>query len=128
MNMTAHSWTYLPLSSALLAATYNDLFLLFMNAVLLAYLRRLQHLPGTLSEKSFKRTHLYLSMTGTTPCIAIMSTVKIHFLIIEMTQLYEGWGMRIVAYEYNSPTPYKQCLIRETRLSGWVCYQSVPNM
>ena len=32
-----HSWTYLPLSSALLATIYNDLCLLFISAVVLAY-------------------------------------------------------------------------------------------
>ena len=34
MSMTAHSWTYLPLSSVLLATIYNDLCLFFHGTCL----------------------------------------------------------------------------------------------
>ena len=64
MDLSTTILTYLPLSSALLATIYNNLCLLFISALVLAYSKRLGHQSGMLSVKLF-RTHLYLSMTGT---------------------------------------------------------------
>ena len=99
-----HSWTYLPLSSVLLATIYNDLCLLFI-----AYSRRLGHQSGMLSVTLFRRTHLYLSMTGTTLCIVIMSIIHFNNRFLIMAMMLSTKYMNTIVS--NS---YQQVLIWET--------------